>query len=428
MLTHFPKLIFFALLLFISCEKENPAPQTKSFEILFDNELNELQIKAAAWFSDADGKVLAFRWLNGDDTTRLVFNKLDENLPTPNLTLAKYFVQSNGVGNDTTVTVNTFTAVKNGSTFHIRNQEFRQTTQLKLTFPDAQSVDTIIVPDGLTYSRPGWWNNYYGEYRCFHTGNLWFRLKVNGDDHWRYLFFKEINQAEVVVQVPTQILPIEAHETPIPLPFDAPWKYRIEGLIDVANRKFLPLGDLERAPGGAQKVFDTLLVFEPIPFDPVAPPSVAYSQYRLAVAGQNAGEGYFLDDIFQKLPTKLPVATFDINPAGAVSDGQNASANCFGDFDAFVFSRKKSNPNSTLTWETWQAPQTSLSFKLPEVPDDFGKIFPDLKNYNFDGKPRGRAEGYRNLASFDEVLTQLFDENNPFWKAQAGFLGRDEAL
>lgn len=431
MLAHNPKLILpLCLLLFFACKKEEqqPQPEPKTFQVNFQNELNELQTQAAAWLSNELGEVVAFRWLEGNDTTQLVLPNFDEKLPAPNLTVARFIIVANGQGKDTTLNLNTYTGVKNGSTLHLRNLEFRKTTILRLTFPDVQSVDTIIVPDALTYSRPGWWNNYYGEYRCRHSGNIWLRLKINGEKNWRYLFFKNVDADDVAVQVPTQILPIEDYPRPIQLPFDAAWQYRVDGILDFEKKKFLPLGDLERAPGGARPVFDTLNVFQPVTFDPVAPPNVGYSGFLLTLAGRDLnGNGYFLEDLFQKLPETVPSADFKVEPL-SISNNQSAGTRCTGDFDALVFSRKKSNPTSTVTWESWHQPAASVSFRLPAVPVDFAKVFPTLPNYLFDGRPRARAESFRNLSSFEAVLNQIFDEKDAHWRAAAGYLGIDAEL
>lgn len=425
--------LILALTTVFSCQKDDPpvAPPAKTpFEVLIQNDISELTARHAAWLSGENGAILAFRWLGGNDTTQLVIPDFAENTPAPDLTIAKITVAAGNMVSDTTVSLKTYTAVRTGDLVRLRELEYRQTTLFNVIFTNITSLDSIIVPDGLTFARPGWWNNYNGLYQVQHTGQIWLRLRFNGDPAWRYLAFDNVSGDKIETTVDPNILPVEAYPTPIQLPFTAAWKYRVDGVTDAASQRFIPLGDLNRAPGGASPVFDKLEVFEPLTFDPVAPPVVPYSGYRLRLAGTSTeGEGYVFDQFVDKLPAAMPPANFTLNALG-FGDNRFAGAGCSADFEALVLMRRNAPPDHkpVVEWEVYVSPKPVVSYLLPDVPTDLGKLFPDLKNYNFSQTVRARAEDYQTLPTYRAVLEKIFANNDPFWQAKGGLIGKEREL
>lgn len=413
-----------------ACEKPDdpqpPAPKTP-FEVVIQNDFSELAARHAAWLTDADGKIVAFQWLHGNDSTHLSVADFPENNPLPDLSIARISIVAGSAASDTTLSVTTYTGVNNGEQVRLRDHDFRQTTLLNITFTGISSLDTIIVPDGLPFARPGWWNNFNGLYQIEHTGQIWLRLQFDGDPHWHYMALENVSGDKITTTVDPHLLPVETYPQAIQLPFVAAWKYRVDGLADAANLRFVPLGDLNRPPGGAVPVFDELQVFEPAAFDPLAPPTLPYSGYRLRLAGTSTeGEGYFFDQMLSKLPALMPQANFNLEAAN-LGDNRLAAVRTSADFEALVLARKNA-AQPHVQWDVYLRPAPSLMYRLPDVPEDLGKIFPDLKNYNFGQAVRARAEDYQTLGSYRAVLDKIFQNEDPLWQANGGFIGKEKEL
>jgi hypothetical protein len=419
---------FFFLFIISSCKENEPIiidPKTP-FQVVFDNKFSIIENRYAAFLSDKDGKTLAFRWLNGEDTTQLTIGDWGATLPQPDLTLIRIQKIVSSVGVDSSLYVQTFTGIKNGTSLLLDQKEYERTTFLNFTLTGVTSVDTIIVPDGLTFSKPSNLNNFTGVYRVQHTGKIWFRLRVNGEDFWRYMFFDNVQADQLTAELPIALLPHQEKPKTIALPYITNWKFRVDGILDTSRNEYLALGDLSRAPGGASFSFSELKVFEPIPFDPIPNPPF-YSGYRIKFSGINVdGNGYHLDDYFTSIPSTLPQPTFSIEP-GIFSDNRLVACKTTGTFDAMVFIRKKEG-NTSITWETFHHPMANIEYRLPDIPLQIATTYPDLSQYNFNQQVNGRAESYTRKNGYEEVIQSIFRDIDPFWRTKAGYLGLEKVL
>jgi hypothetical protein len=415
-------------LFFFSCKEKDPIiidPKTP-FQIVFDNKYSIIENRYAAFLSDQDGKTLAFRWLNGEDTTQLTIEDWDAALPQPDLTLIKIQKIQSSINVDSSLFVQTFTKINNGTSILLDQKEYERTTFLNFTLTGVNSVDTIIVPDGLTFAKPSDLNNFTGVYRVQHTGKIWFRLRVNGEDFWRYMFFDNVQTDQLTAELPIALLPHQESPKTIALPYITNWKFRVDGIIDTSSNEYLALGDLSRAPGGASFSFSELKVFEPIPFDPIPNPPF-YTGYRIKFSGINVdGNGYHIDDYFASIPSTLQQPTFGIEP-GIFSDNRLVACKTTGNFDAMVFIRKKEG-NPSITWETYHQPTANIEYRLPDIPLQISTTYPDLSQYNFNQQVNGRAESYTRKNGYEEVIQSIFKDIDPFWRTKAGYLGLEKVL
>jgi hypothetical protein len=421
-------IVLFGFLFFSACKEKEPIviDTTTPFNVVFKNDYSIISNRYAAFLSDIDGKTLAFTWLKGEDSTHLTIPDWDESLPQPDLTLIRIQKIEASGSVDSSLYVQTFTAVKNGKTLILDQIEYEKTTFLTFTLTGITSLDTIIVPDGLTFSKPSTLNNFTGVYRVQHTGKIWLRLRVNGEGFWRYMYFDNVNDAQLTATLPIALLPHQYDPKPITLPYITNWRYRVDGVIDTANNKYLALGDLSRAPGGTTFSFSELNVYEPIPFDPIPNP-LAYNAYRIKFSGINSdGNGYHLDDFFNAIPANLPQPNFEITP-GFLSDNRLVSCKTTGQFDVMVFNRKKEG-NPSILWETFHAPSNSIDYRLPDIPTQIANIYPDLTNYNFGQKVNARADSYARKEGYEAVLETIFTNIDPFWKAKASYIGLEKVL
>ena len=66
-------LLGLGLLFSLSCQKDNPPepPGATNYEVTFHNSFNILETQYAAFLSDDDGTVRAFKWIPGNDTAHL---------------------------------------------------------------------------------------------------------------------------------------------------------------------------------------------------------------------------------------------------------------------------------------------------------------------------------------------------------------------
>ncbi len=407
-----------------ACEKEpvaKPLPTDAPFSININNEFNELQAKYAVFLSDSEGKVRAFRWLPGSDTVHL---QAPDVLATDRLdcTVVKLItLEASGSGvTDTSLIIRTYTDLASGQNIRLRTPVYHQATNLSISFTNLTSLDTIIVPDALTFARPQPNNDFNGFYRVLHTGKIWLRLKVNGEPNWRYMFFDHISGETLTATADVTLLPtmVTAPKS-IALPFTAPWQYKIEGVVDTASRQLFALGDLMRTPGGAVPVFGSLDVYEPN----VRP----YTGYRVAVKGTNNAPGgytYASDGFYAAIPGSLPLPSFDLESTNASSE-RFIAVKCIGSFDLLALARSRSgNPN--INWEVLTQPTAGIvTYRLPDVPDELGQRFSTLKRYDLGSGVRVRAEQYERL-DYNEAIQQLLRNDDPLWQAKAGYLSREE--
>lgn len=419
-----------AVSFFISCEKDtSPPPSDPAFHITVNNEFSPLDGRWAVYLSDDGGKVLVYREITGGDTANL---ELPVALPGDRfdctvVNIATFEAPGSGV-KDTTLHLTTYTNLASGETVNLRALNYQQVTDLYVTFTGVNSVDTIIVPDGLTFVRPQPSNNFTGQYRVHHTGKLWLRMRINGEAMWRFILFNDVNGPTLTTTIDANLLlPIFAQPSNINLPFTAAWQYKVDGLVDTAALKFLAMGDLLRAPGGPVPVFSNVDIFEPVSNDVFNPEPKPYNGFRIRVSGSDdapGGYSYFSDFFYADIPASLPVPSFDLLPT-VLADNRLVATQCVGSFDALVFARSRSGtPN--ITWEVYTVPSSGIvSYRLPDVPEALANQFPSLGNYDFGGSVRARAESYENL-DYESAIRQKLLNSDPLWQAKGGYLGREE--
>ncbi len=418
-----------ALVLF-SCKKDPapPGPIDPAFKITLNNELSPLAARFAVFLSDEDGKMLAYRELHGSDTAQVELTDAQTGDRYDCTVVKIVTIDAPGSGvKDTLINLTTYTNLASGETINLRDLIYQQSTDLNVTFTGVTSVDTIIVPDALTFVRPQESNNFNGLYRVLHTGKLWLRVKVNGEPMWRFIIFENVNGSILNVTLDAGLLlPIMAAPVHLTLPFSAAWQYKVDGVLDTAALKFLALGDLLRAPGGAVPVFGELDIFQPI-FNDADPGPKPYNGFRLQLSGEDisvGGYSYFGDSFYENLPTTLPVPAFDLLPT-VLADNRLVATQCIGQFDVLAFARTRAGtPN--IKWEVYTTPANGIAtYRLPDVPPTLGAQFPSLKNYDFGGQVRARAEQYDRL-DYGAAIRQRLQNNDPLWQAKGGYLGREE--
>lgn len=417
---------------FFACKKDPVVtpPADSFYSITLNNEYNLLQARLVVFLSDESGAVKAYRELPGSDTARLEVPGSSRS-DRFDCTIVKIItVDAPGSGlRDTLIYLTTYINLPDGEIVNLRNPVQNQTTDLNVTFTGVTSVDSVIVPDGLTFVRPQSSNNFYGQYRVLHTGKLWLRVRVNGESMWRFILFDNVTTPTLDATLDANLLlPIFAAPKKITLPFTAAWEYNVDGIVDTAARKFLAMGDLIRAPGGAVPVYGSVDIFEPVSNDVFDPGPKPYKGFRIRLKGTGpvaGGYTYILDRFSADIPATVPVPAFDLQPT-VLSDNRLVATQCIGNFDALVFSRHRSGtPN--ITWEVHTAPAAGVvAYRLPDVPDALGNQFAPLKKYDFGGQVTARAENYDNISSYELVLRRRLLNDDPLWQAKAGYLGKEE--
>ncbi len=420
-------LIASVALLWGGCRKtETPEPPASStFELIFYNKFNLLEAQFAVFLSDADGKVRAFRWLPANDSAHVT---------VPGATSKEQFdctvvkittVLSPGTGiQDTVVSLTTYTNLYNGAGIHLHDPNYLQSTDWHIQFTNVASIDSIIVPESLTFTRPQAANNFEGQYRVLHTGRFWCRLRINGEAGWRYVLFDSVSTATLDTTLDASVLPaIPASTTAIALPLLAPWSYQLDRVVDVAKQEFLAIGAPLRVPGGAIPVLNKLDVYEP--------PNLPYGGYRLRLSGFDdaAGEGYTCDQYFDTLPAAIPPLGFDIQPT-VLADNRLVGVLCSGIFDLLSFTRVRNAPPS-LSWEVLVPPSTDnglVTYRLPDVPAELSARFAGLGSYDFDGAVRVRAENYDQLNTYPEAAARRMLLDDPLWQMKTGYQARERVF
>lgn len=411
-------LLFIGLFAFGGCKKDPITTPKEDFTLVFENEFNLLQGQFAAFLSDAEGTIKAFKWLDGVATSTLtVKNNGDEQL---NCTIAKITILDTSAGPDTTLEITTYEKLVSGSTIHLRNLSYKKSIDYRVQFKNITSLDTIIVPDGVTFIKPQASNNFFGHYKIYQTGDFWLRFKINGDPHWRYMIYNNFEDTELTDQIDPNILPKMSDAPPvIGLPFYTNWDYSLEGVLDLQASRLIPIGDLDRAPGGAVPVLNQLTVYKP--------DNQVFSSYHVKVTGYNGSGGgytYFYDRLFDQVPTTLPDVDFDVNPT-TLNDGRLIAVNCSGDFDAVVITRKN-NAKPSISWQyiTGAAKNNgTVTVRLPDVPEELSNVFIPLKSYNFAQQTLVRAERYEFIDGIDAVYAKMLTNSDPFWQAKAQMMG-----
>jgi hypothetical protein len=427
-------ILFFSIVLlaiFSQCKKEDPivtptVPET--FQLTLHNSFNELQAKYAVFLSDDEGNLKAFRWIPSEDTAQinLLNVKKDQRFDVTVVKIVTLDAAGSGV-RDTAISLTTYTQLASGENIYLQPNNYKILTDFRVQFTNINSFDSIIISDGLTFSRPQVANGFYGQYRISHTGRFWGRVKINGEEKWRYMRFDNINQSDVTATIDPTILPtIFSSPKKIHLPFVAPWKYTVDGIENLEEKKFFPLGDLNRAPGGAIAVYNELSVYEPIVNDIFNPEPLPYSSFRVKFSGDAAapdGYVYESDRIYTVLPDAPETPTFDAIPS-ALSNNRYSNVLCSGNFDVLTITRSFAGSPS-ITWDAQLAAGVgNLGYRLPDLPKELSDLFFPLKLYQFGNAVRAKAESYTGLEGYDAVVKKRLANNDPLWQAKAGYLAK----
>jgi hypothetical protein len=423
---------YFALFcLLLSCEKESPVnPSSKLFELYLNNEYNELASSVSVWITDKDGKIVAQRQLAGSDTAIVkVQGSSKESIFDCTVAQITAFDATGSGVIDTSVVLNTYTNIGSGEQIQVRNAlNNLQFTDIQMQFTGMTTFDSIIVPDGITFSRPTQFNNFQGYYRVANTGTFWMRFLVNNEDFWRFAVFENVGPNLLDLGMPSySVFPkMIASPSRIEFPFSSIWKYKVEGLIDTTQNRYFPMGDLSRAPGGFVPTINYVDVFEPETDDVFFPPPPRpYKGFRVYAYGEG-DYGYYIDRFYEELPTELPTQNWDLQPAGVV-EGRVLAARCINEFDALVLGKTKAGlPN--FRWHVHLAPKTNgvAEYRLPDVPSFLGNRFSVLKSYSFDPGVLARAERYDRYVDFESVQRKRMKNDDAYWQAKAGYMAREE--
>ncbi|HLP93437.1 MAG TPA: hypothetical protein VK168_05345 [Saprospiraceae bacterium] len=424
-------ILFLTISGFISCDKAViPPPPDPVYEITVQNDIFEIQAKYALFVSNEDGEVVAFRWLPAEDSAQVQVpgSSQDDLFDVTLLKVTTLEAPGSGV-KDTTLTLTTYTQVASGRKIHLRDQYFHQVSTLRFTLTGFTTLDSIVVSDALTLSRPQALNNYYGEYLVNNTGRCWVRVLINGEPFWRFLTFN--NMGPVVdastVDVSTQFLGNFSPPLNLGFPFVTTWQYKLDGVVDTSKLEFFPLSEYIRAPGGEVPAYSSRKVFEPVNndlFDPNRPYIDLFRLNAYGPIGTANGYSYYIDQFFPAVPSTLPEPTFDLE-ATTLSNNRAVAVTCVGGFDVLTFSRIK-NTTPKIKWEVVTKPANGpVLYILPDVPAALGQLYPSLSQYDFDNQVQARADNYRWL-NYEQAVQKMMENADPLWRARGEYLGREE--
>ena len=427
----FGTILYSLTLLLAACDKAPviPVPE-KNYTLYVNNEVDIISAHYQVFISDEEGDLLVYREMQGLDTAIIeVPGKTEQDQLS--VSVLREIVTQGGTGRDTSLNVQTYTQTPSGQTLNLRTSTFHQNTDLKIQFTGVISLDTVVVPDGLQFVRPRAENNYYGQFRVQHTGDIWIRVKVNGESDWRFWLFRDISGPTLATSLDVTIMPIIfAKPSKMTLPFSSAWAYNIDGMIDQNALQFLPLGITVIPPGGAIPTFGLLDVYEPINNPEFFPEPKPYSQFRLRFSGEESspnGYHYFCDYLSTDIPATLPTIGFDLEPT-TLSDNRLAAARCVGNFDALAFSRVITHSHTTYAWDIYHpaVPGTIVTSRLPDLPLQLRQYYPGLSTYPFSQQVLVRAESYDKINGYEEVRRERMEFKSHIWQTIAGYLGRGE--
>jgi len=421
---------------FFACVKTVAPPAAPTFEVFVNNEFNELNARFAIFVSDqSNGETRAFRWVAGEDSIHL---------EVPNSTQSDRFdctvfkistLLAPGTGvRDTVLSLTTYTDLESGTQINLRNQVYQQVTSLSFNLAGMNTLDSIVVSDAFTISRPQPGNNYAGEYFCYHSGKTWVRILVNGDPFWRFVRFDNLSGPAVNASTldANIFLSILAPPLKLNFPFVTAWDYQVDGLVDTSKLQFFPLSAPLLAPGGTIPIIGTVNVFEPVNND-LFNPNRPYNGLRVQTHGTEPAVGgytYISDHFYSAIPATLPVAAFDLEPT-VLADKRLIAVNCVGNFDLLTFSRSRSGYQVSLNinWEVITKPKNGIvDYRLPDVPTALGSLYPPLKNYDFNVGVKARAESYEKNISYQQIVWEKLNAGDVLWQARAGYLGKERSF
>ncbi|MEQ1744111.1 MAG: hypothetical protein ABMA02_01685 [Saprospiraceae bacterium] len=416
----------FTVLLLVSCGKTDipPSGDEPGYTVTFVSRFSILQNETAAFLSDDDGQIRLFQWLPGLDTTKLVVADTKEG-ERFDLTIVGVLLRSLPGTNlvDTFLTMKTYTNVADGSVLDFIPVDVVYETDFQIKFTGISTLDSIVVPNGVTFAQPQPDNNFQGEYQVLHNGQFWCRIKLNGEPNWRYLLLNNVTSSGTLnITRDVATLP-ELPNSPayIGLPFFTNWTYKLDKAVNASQDKFLVLGPQLPIPGGVVPLFDALPALEP--------PGLPNHGYRLWLLGTNpapGGYGYECDRLFTTLPATAPALDIDIQPTN-LADKRLVAVTSSGPVDVLSFTRFGS-PN--LTWEVLAAPATNgpTVYRLPDVPSTLSDRFPALRTYDLGSHVQVRAERYDQFDGYDAAIRARMQPQDPLWRAKAGYLARQRTF
>ncbi|MFN0014623.1 MAG: hypothetical protein ACKVU2_08750 [Saprospiraceae bacterium] len=369
--------------------------------------------------SDKDGRVRLFQWLKGLNTTKLVVADAKEGEQFDLTIVGISLLSLPGTSViDTFLSIKTYTDVADGAEIDFIPAGVGYVTNFQIKLTGISTLDSIVVPNSVTFALPQPDNGFQGEYQVRHDGQFWCRIKVNGEQNWRYLLLDNVTSGSLTITRDGTALPeLPSSSAYIELPFFTNWNYGLDKAVNSSQNKFLPLGPPFSIPGGVVPLFDAVQVLEP--------PGLPNYGYRLWLRGTDpapGGYGYECDLLFSTLPTSAPVLDFDIQPT-TLADKRLVAVTSSGPVDVLSFTRFGS---SNLTWEVFAAPAESgpTVYRLPDVPGELSDKFTALKTYDFGGNVLVKAERYEQFDNYAAAIQALMRPQDPLWRAKAGYLAR----
>lgn len=423
--------ILFLLTCFVvfSCdpEKNNGLDPEALYEVAIFNHYNALDGEVMAYLSDKDGKILVSQLVPAEDSAVLKVpgSSVTDQYDLTVFRQTQFEAPGSGV-RDTTLKLSTYTGTPHGAMVHVRDLEFRRAVSLTIKFNNLTSLDSIQIPDAITFIRPQANNQFTGQYNVVHTGQFLLRVKINGEQFWRFLLFENINSTATAVNIDASLLTtIFAKPTKMTMPFSAPWAYQVDGIIDTAGRKFLAMGVPQVMPGNAIPVFSRLSFLQPVNNEDFEPTPRPYSGFRLQLRGLGPSptDFFYLHDAFyDTLPDALILPPFSLSKVNVVNP-RFLAASSTGNFDVLVMTRKRSG-TLNLEWEVHLPGKVGISsYLLPDVPEALASRFPFLRQYAFDAPMTARAEAFASPKGYEAVLRKRFDNHDPFWMAKWNYFG-----
>ncbi|MEZ4893185.1 MAG: hypothetical protein R3A50_01500 [Saprospiraceae bacterium] len=431
-----PIVLLLAICAAVSCKKDPFVQPPSNYQVFVDNEFSELKGRFAIFVSDqSTGELLAFRWIPGEDSIILQVpnSSPSDKFDCTILKVTTLTAPGSGV-RDTTLTLTTYTDLPGDQQINLRDQVYQQGTNMTFNLTGFNTLDSVVVPDAYAILRPESFNNYEGEYYCYHSGKCWIRVLVDGDPFWRFVRFDNVNGSSLEANTLNTDIFVSILAPPLKLnfPFASDWEYKVDGVVDSLNLEFFPLSGQLVAPGSYIPIIDRVDVFEPVNndlFDPNRP----YSSLRVQTRGTEPDAGgytYISDHFYGSIPAALPIPNFDVEET-LLADKRLIAVNCVGDFDLLAFSRNRGNPDTHLhiNWEVITKPNPGLlSYRLPDVPVELGSLYPPLKAYDFSGGVKARADAYDSSISYETILKNHLAKDDVLWQAKAGYLGKEKSF
>lgn len=415
-------LALFGTMILASCDKTvNPAPgDGQAFTFTFNSAYSIVQYETAGFLSDEDGQVRVFQWLSGPGTTKLTVPdaKAGERFDFTLVGIHTLALPGTGVI-DTFLTMRTYTHLANGAELDLIPVNNEIETLFQIKFNGISTLDSIVVPNGVTFELPQFDNGFQGQYLVRHNGQFWFRIKINAEPKWRYLIFDNVASSLLNITRDATTMPeLPASSFSIGLPFFAGWSYRMDRAIDAGQNNLLTLAPQLPIPGGVMPLFDEIPVLEPA--------GLPNNGYRLWLMGNDAapgGYGYECDRFFSTLPNVAPALNFDIQPT-SLADKRLIAVTSSGPVDVLSFMRS-AVPNN-MTWEVLTAPAATgpTVYRLPDVPVELSSLFPALMTYDFGSEVQVRAERYDLFDNYDAAIKVQMHPLDPLWRAKAGYVAR----